>query len=82
MKALSRYLRSLLLLLAGALPAVAAQAAEAAMGSFSHSSAPGDDHSLSLLDAPMPAILMVMFGIMIVYAAYRYWADNSHHGAD
>jgi hypothetical protein len=41
--------------------------------------APQSVHTLGMNETSLPSILMVSFGLLILYTAYRYWTDNHGH---
>jgi hypothetical protein len=76
LRAIPYSLLLLCLLIAGIVPALAYEVASIKDSMLSRGS-PTSEHIAGMDDGPVPMILTVGFAILIIYAAYRYWADNA-----
>jgi hypothetical protein len=76
---LPRYICLLVIvLLAAILPSLAVPMPPDAGAITDAGTAPQSVHTLGMNETSLPSILMVSFGLLILYTAYRYWTDN--HG--
>ncbi|MES2703435.1 MAG: hypothetical protein V4649_12400 [Bacteroidota bacterium] len=86
MKTLLIHIRSLLIVLGcvfgAALPAIAGGSANDSLLTRADYMNNFSTQTMNMYEGPVSSVMMVAFGAMIIYASYRYWADNSKQKAD